>query len=81
MNCHCGEADGIQDMVGCEWGQGITKCNVWKHICSGVGENTSWYCVKLYDNFGMFLYIHTYVYIYSVYCFNIIIVMKYCLRN
>ena len=30
-NCDCGETDGIQNMVGCEWTKGIKKCNTWKH--------------------------------------------------
>ena len=69
MNCHCGEADGIQDMVGCEWSQGVKKCKVWKYIsCSGVGENTSWLgivsnCMIILECF----FIYTHKCIYTVY--------------
>ena len=31
MNCDCGDADGIEDMVRCDYKNGFKSCIVWKH--------------------------------------------------
>ena len=47
MNCECGLADAVEDMVGCDWKKGIKSCNVWKHkSCAGVINNLNWFCSK-----------------------------------
>ena len=48
-NCECGEADSVEDMVGCDWKKGVKTCNIWEHIsCTGVnqGHVGDWYCSK-----------------------------------
>ena len=51
-NCECGQADTVENMVGCEWSRGVKKCNVWKHMsCAGLNglkddELLNWYCQK-----------------------------------
>jgi hypothetical protein len=46
-NCECGETDGIQNMVGCEWTKGIKTCNTWKHkSCASPDSTNTRYCSK-----------------------------------
>ena len=48
-NCECGEADSIENMVGCEWKNGVKICNVWKHISCAIKDNKqvdNWLCSK-----------------------------------
>ena len=46
-NCECGETDGIQNMVGCEWTKGSKTCNTWKHKSRASPDSTNtWYYSK-----------------------------------
>jgi hypothetical protein len=46
-NCDCGETDGMQNMVGCEWTKGFKTCNTWKHkSCASPDSTNTWYCSK-----------------------------------
>ena len=47
INCDCGEADAIEDIVGCDCKNGLKKCIVCKHeSCTDAEPEKAWYCTK-----------------------------------